>query len=223
MANGQTITPLRAGYGRSKDIVPGDSGTAVSALKRIAATTDSKAGLTLDQIITRMYALGIPLWSDKWGVVDLSFEVRNPKDDNARSAVRGVLHVCDHTASKGSRQKCKGHSRGESCDFEFISEGDSKTRWRMSNAYDTLPDVLKSQQSALAAARSTLKRRIEVLQGRFSKEDMIATPSIKQAIDLGLIGEDELGGKKPTASTQKRTTTKRPVTRNKKAATSKAS
>jgi hypothetical protein len=191
-SNVQAITPSRAGFGKSRDIVPGDNGIVVSAAKRIAASTSDPAGVDLKTIIVRMYAQGIPLWGDKWGVGDLSFEVRNVKADELRAAVRGTLHVCDHTANKGATQTCKGHARGESCTFKFKSMGDSVLRWRISEkAYET-PTTISTPQVTVTNAKATIKRRIESLKGRFSAAEMLATPSIVQAVEIGLITEADI-------------------------------
>lgn len=189
--NGNPITPARAGYARALDIVPSKAGVVVSAAKRIAAfEPTNKHGFTLGELVTRQYAIGVGLWSRKWGAGDYSFEVRDPRDLAAKSAVRGILHVCDHTASKGSKQVCKGHN-GDTCDYTFVSLGDSVTRWATQGAYE-VPATLADNKATANAARANVLEMLAGLVAKFGAADVLATPSVQQCIAIGIVSEADV-------------------------------
>jgi len=189
---GEAITPARAGYAHSRAIVPGRAGVVTSAAKRIACTTSDPAGVSMPDAIVRMYALGIELWGVAWSRADFAFEVRAPRPDNARSAVRGTLHVCTHTGAKGSKQACEGshNERGEVCAYTFVSRGDSVRRWR-ATGYEVAP-VLATAPGTAQAAREHVRAMVAVLAARFDASDLAATPSVAQAVECGIIGASDL-------------------------------
>lgn len=209
-SKGTPITDVRAGFKR--DIAPQVGGGVARAMRRMAASTTDKSGLTFGDWLTRYYALGGSLWAS--GVTPMhtiDYERKYAMPDDSRNATRGTVHVCSHTGSKGQRQACNGGhgDKGEPCTFQFISAGDGIRRWKTGDgAYDSMTG------SADTIKKDAHERILTALHGlaRFSAEDMLATPAIAQCITLGLVSEADVKRIAGKASAPK----KAPVSRVKK-------
>lgn len=182
---GNAITPFDAGYGGLKAIAQG--ATPIKLAFALATTTKAREGVTLDEFVVRAMASGAPLWWRPVKVGELTWVVRQP--GTARSQRRGTTHVCAHRASKGTVESCAGGHEGKAsaCGFEFRSAGDGVRRWRNTPGAHEPPAYDGNASATVKAAREAMHRHIAYLQGRgFSAADMLATPSIADAIERGM-------------------------------------
>lgn len=188
MANakqGNAITPYDAGYGGRKAIALGPM--PIKLAFALATTTKAREGVTLDEFVVRTMAAGMPLWWRPVKVGELTWFVRQP--GTAASQRHGVTHVCAHRAKKGTTETCAGgHTgRGDVCGFEFRSAGDGVRRWRNDPGAHEPPAFDGNANATVKAARAAMASHLAYLAGRgFSVADMLATPSIVDAIERGM-------------------------------------
>lgn len=186
---GAAITPERAGYGGLKAISLGD--TPIKLAFALATTTKAREGVTLDEFVVRTMAAGMPLWWRPVKVGELTWFVRQP--GTAASQRRGTTHVCAHRAKKGTVETCAGGHAGKAsaCSFEFRSAGDGVRRWRNGpdaegNAH-VAPAFDGNASATVKAARAAMASHLASLATRgFTVADMLATPSIADAIERGM-------------------------------------
>ncbi len=182
---GNAITPFDAGYGGLKAIAQG--ATPIKLAFALATTTKAREGVTLDEFVVRAMAAGMPLWHRPVKVGELTWFVRQP--GTARSQRRGTTHVCAHRAKRGTVETCAGGHAGKasSCAFEFRSAGDGVRRWRNEPGAHEAPAFDGNASATVKAAREAMRGHIAYLQGRgFTPADMLATPSIADAIARGM-------------------------------------
>ncbi len=191
--NGVAITPERAGYGGRKAISLSD--TPIKLAFALAATTKAREGVTLDEFVVRTMAAGLPLWWRPVKVGELTWFVRQPGTPAGQR--RGTTHVCSHRAKKGSIETCAGgHTgKGETCGFEFRSAGDGVRRWRNDVGAHEPPAFDGDANATVKAARDAMRGHLANLAARkFSRADMLATPSIADAIERGMATDAMLPG-----------------------------
>lgn len=203
---GTAITPEASGYGGMKAISLGDA--PIKLAFALATTTKAREGVTLDEFCVRTLALGMPLWYRAVSVTDAMWFVRQP--GTARSQRRGVTHVCAHNAKKGALEKCAGgHAeRGESCDFQFKSAGDSVKRWRNDEGAHEVPDFDGDVKATAKSARAAAMGHIKGLQKKgFKFDDLLATKSIQWLLRIELVEESDLKARAARKSRTKVTET----------------
>ncbi len=132
-------------------------------------------GYTLDQLVLRCWALGVP----PRGCTHK--ELKLVRDDFEHVRRKRGVHRFEHTGPAGNQIRCfGGHNGGGSyCGATTISLGDDSCCWRHDGVQEIEDcDIPSSAKARLGAVR------LDLLKAGYSDADIDATPSIEQIIEL---------------------------------------